>query len=101
MEVTMVLTLDLPLELEHQLAEQAAVQQLPLSQFVEKILTKTLNFERVELIRQLGHHHTMYEAIRHALEFYLQYLQQQAILTEFGNISYSDSYNYKQQRALV
>jgi len=97
----MLLTLDLPTELEQKLQTQAASQQLPLSGFIEKILTKTLNFDHVELIRQLGHHHTINEAIRHALEFYLQYLQQQAILAEFGTIDYVDDYDYKQQRSIA
>ncbi|MDM8529772.1 hypothetical protein QUF63_01275 [Anaerolineales bacterium HSG25] len=97
----MLVTLDLSTELEHKLQRQAELQNTPLNHFIETILTKTVNLERVELMRRLGNHATINEAIHKAFEFYVQYLQQQEILAEFGMIEYADDYDYKRQRSVA
>ena len=48
--------------------------------------------------QQLGHHQNLNETIEKALEKYVQYLQQQEIMKEFGTVDFSNDYDYKQQR---
>ncbi|OQY43941.1 MAG: hypothetical protein B6242_13730 [Anaerolineaceae bacterium 4572_78] len=62
--------------------------------------TLKLNNSLIEPILKLGNHATIMDAIQKALEFYLQYLQQQAILAEFGQVDYFDDYDYETQRAM-
>ena len=48
--------------------------------------------------QQLGHHANVQETVVKALELYVQYLQQQAIIADFGTIDFASDYDYKKQR---
>lgn len=54
-----------------------------------------LDDELIETAKKLGHHRTKREAVSKALEEYIQHLQQQSILDEYGSIDYEPSYDYK------
>jgi len=54
----------------------------------------------VKLAQNLGHHQNIQETMEKALEMYLQYLQQQEIIQEFGKIDYFEDYDYKKQRGI-
>lgn len=51
-------------------------------------------------VQDLGHHQNLQETMEKALEMYLQYLQQQEIIQEFGKIDYFEDYDYKKQRGI-
>lgn len=46
----------------------------------------------------LGCHRTKREAVTAALTAYVNHLQQQDILAEFGSVDYDSDYDYKKQR---
>jgi len=48
--------------------------------------------------QQLGHHQNLQETLEKALEMYVQYLQQQEIIQEFGTVDFDAEYDYKKQR---
>ena len=52
----------------------------------------------IEQAKDLGHHRTKREAVSAALMEYIQHLQQQSLLDEYGTIDYDPAYDYKQQR---
>ena len=52
----------------------------------------------IEQAKDLGHHRTKREAVSAALMEYIQRLQQQSLLDEYGTIDYDPAYDYKQQR---
>jgi Arc/MetJ family transcription regulator len=55
----------------------------------------------IEAARQLGGHKTKRDAVTRALEEYVRWLRQQAILNEFGKIEYDAKYDYKKQRRVA
>ncbi len=57
-----------------------------------------LDDELIEAARRLGGHKTKRDAVSRALEEYVRWLRQQAILNQFGKIYYDPKYNYKKQR---
>jgi hypothetical protein len=48
--------------------------------------------------RKLGGRKTRREAVTRALQKYVQWLKQQAIVSEFGKVEYDPKYNFKKQR---
>ena len=46
----------------------------------------------------LGGHKTKKEAVSTALKEYIQYLEQEKILSMFGTVDYDPEYDYKAQR---
>lgn len=56
------------------------------------------NENTIKLAQQLGHHQNLQETIEKAIELYVQYLGQQAIIEEFGQVDFSEDYDYKKQR---
>ncbi len=57
-----------------------------------------LDDELIQRARNLGGHKTKRAAVTHALETYVQWLGQQAVLEDFGTIDYGRKHDYKQQR---
>jgi hypothetical protein len=57
-----------------------------------------LDDKLIETARRLGGHKTKREAVNRALEEYVQWLKQQAIVSEFGKIDYDARYAHKKQR---
>ena len=60
-----------------------------------------LDDKLIESARKLGGHKTKREAVSRALEEYVRWLRQQAIVSEFGKIEYDAKYNYKKQRKVA
>jgi hypothetical protein len=60
-----------------------------------------LDDELIEAARKLGGHKTKREAVTRALQEYVQWLKQQAIVSEFGKIEYDRKYDYKKQRKVA
>ena len=60
-----------------------------------------LDDKLIEAARKLGGHKTKREAVTHALQEYVQWLKQQAIVSEFGQIEYDRKYDYKKQRKVA
>ncbi|SJM94975.1 conserved hypothetical protein [Crenothrix polyspora] len=56
------------------------------------------NENTIKLAQQLGHHQNLQETIEKAIELYVQYLGRQAIIEEFGQVDFSEDYDYKKQR---
>ena len=46
----------------------------------------------------LGNHKTKKDAVTHALQQYIQFIEQEKIIDLFGKIEYNDDYDYKEQR---
>ena len=57
-----------------------------------------LDDDLIEAARRLGKHKTKREAVTRALEEYVRWLRQRAILRNFGKIDYHPNYEYKKQR---
>jgi len=57
-----------------------------------------LDDKLIEAARRLGGHKTKRDAVTRALEEYVRWLRQQAILDDFGKIEYDPKYDYKKQR---
>jgi hypothetical protein len=57
-----------------------------------------LDDELVEAAQKLGGHKTKKEAVNRALDQYVTWLRQQAIVNDFGTIDYDPKYDYKKQR---
>ena len=55
----------------------------------------------IEAARQLGGHKSKRDAVTRALEEYVRWLGQQAILNEFGKIDYDPKFDYKKQRRVA
>jgi Arc/MetJ family transcription regulator len=60
-----------------------------------------LDDKLVEAAQKLGRHKTKREAVNRALDEYVRWLRQQAILDEFGTIQYDPKYDYKRQRKVA
>lgn len=60
-----------------------------------------LDDELVEAAQKLGRHKTKREAVNRALDEYVRWLRQQAILDQFGTIQYDSKYDYKKQRKVA
>jgi Arc/MetJ family transcription regulator len=60
-----------------------------------------LDDKLVEAAQKLGRHKTKREAVNRALDEYVRWLRQQAILEEFGTIQYDPKYDYKKQRKVA
>jgi len=60
-----------------------------------------LDEKLIEAARQLGGHKTKRDAVTRALEEYVRWLRQQAILNEFGKMEYDAKYDYKKQRRVA
>jgi hypothetical protein len=55
----------------------------------------------IEAARELGGHKTKRDAVTRALQEYVRWLRQKAILNEFGAIDYDPKYDYKKQRRVA
>jgi hypothetical protein len=60
-----------------------------------------LDDKLIEAARKLGGHKTKREAVTRALQEYVQWLKQRAIVAEFGKIEYDPKYSYKKQRKIA
>jgi len=60
-----------------------------------------LDDELVEAAQKLGRHKTKREAVNRALDAYVRWLRQKAILDQFGTIQYDPKYDYKKQRKVT
>jgi hypothetical protein len=60
-----------------------------------------LDDKLIEAARRLGRHRTKRDAVTRALEEYVQWLRQQAIVNEFGKIDYDPKFDYKKQRRVA
>lgn len=60
-----------------------------------------LDDKLIEAARKLGGHKSKREAVTRALEEYVQWLKQQAIVSEFGKIDYDAKFDYKKQRKVA
>jgi hypothetical protein len=60
-----------------------------------------LDDKLIDIARKLGGHKSKREAVTRALEEYIQWLRQQAIVSEFGRIDYDPKFNYKKQRKVA
>jgi hypothetical protein len=58
------------------------------------------NEDTIKIAQQLGHHQNLQETVEKAIEMYAQYLEQQAIIQEFGKIDFAADYDYKKQRGI-
>ena len=58
------------------------------------------NESTIKLAQQLGHHQNFQETIEKAVEMYVKYLGQQAIIQEFGTVDFTEDYDYKKQRGV-
>lgn len=52
----------------------------------------------IEKAVKLGKHKTKRAAVTQALKDYIEHLEQQKILSLFGNVDYDPEYDYKKQR---
>ena len=55
---------------------------------------------KVTRAQQLGHHQNLQDTVEKAVEMYLQYLEQQTIIQEFGTVDLVEDYDYKKQRGI-
>ncbi len=60
-----------------------------------------LDDKLIEAARQLGGHRTKRDAVTCALQEYVRWLRQQAVLGEFGKIEYDPKLDYKKQRRVA
>lgn len=60
-----------------------------------------LDDKLIETARRLGAHRTKRDAVTRALEEYVRWLRQQAIVDEFGKIDYDPAFDYKKQRRVA
>ena len=63
--------------------------------------TLDLDDKLIDTARKLGGHKSKREAVTRALEEYIQWLRQQAIVSEFGRIDYDPKFDYKKQRKVA
>lgn len=73
----------------------------PTNEGITMINVAITNENAIKLAQQLGHHQNLQETIEKALEMYLQYLEQQSIVHEFGTIDFAQDYDYKKQRNIL
>jgi hypothetical protein len=55
----------------------------------------------IDAARRLGKHRTKREAVTRALEEYVRWLRQQAIVDLFGKIDYDPKFDHKRQRRVA
>ena len=55
----------------------------------------------IEKAVKLGKHKTKRSAVTQALKEYIEHLEQQKILSLFGNVDYDPEYDYKKQREKI
>ena len=60
-----------------------------------------LDDKLIEAARQLGGHKTKRDAVTRALEEYVRWLRQTAIVSDFGTIDYDPKLDYKKQRRVA
>jgi len=60
-----------------------------------------LDDKLIEAARQLGGHKTKRDAVTRALEEYVRWLRQQAIVSDFGTIDYDPKFDYNKQRRVA
>jgi hypothetical protein len=60
-----------------------------------------LDDKLIDTARKLGGHKSKRETVTRALEEYIQWLRQQAIVSEFGKIDYDPKHDYKKQRKVA
>ena len=60
-----------------------------------------LDDKLIEAARRLGRHRTKRDAVTRALEEYVQWLRQQAIVNEFGTIDYDPKVDSTKQRRVA
>lgn len=60
-----------------------------------------LDDKLIEAARRLGRHKTKRDTVTRALEEYVQWLRQQAIVNVFGKIDYDPKLDYKKQRRVA
>lgn len=60
-----------------------------------------LDDKLIEAARQLGVHRTKRDAVTRALEEYVRWLRQKAIVSDFGTIDYEPKFDYKKQRRMA
>jgi Bacterial antitoxin of type II TA system, VapB len=60
-----------------------------------------LDDKLIDAARKLGGHKSKREAVTRALEKYVQWLRQQAIITEFGKVDYDPKFDYQKQRKMA
>lgn len=60
-----------------------------------------LDDKLIEAARRLGRHRTKRDTVTRALEEYVRWLRQQAIVNEFGKIDYDPKLDYKKQRRVA
>jgi len=60
-----------------------------------------LDDKLIDAARRLGGHKTKRAAVTRALEEYVRWLRQQAIVNDFGTIAYDRKFDYKKQRRVA
>ena len=60
-----------------------------------------LDDKLIESARRLGGHKTKRDAVTCALEEYVRWLRQQAVVKDFGKIDYDPKFDYKKQRRVA
>jgi Arc/MetJ family transcription regulator len=69
---------------------------------IEEVMILATNLQLddrlIERAVKLGKHKTKRAAVTQALKEYVEHLEQQKILTLFGNVDYDPDYDYKKQR---
>jgi len=60
-----------------------------------------LDDKLIDAARRLGGHKTKRDAVNRALEEYVGWLRQQAIVNDFGKIDYDPKFDYKKQRRVA
>lgn len=60
-----------------------------------------LDDKLIEAAQRLGGHKTKRNAVTRALEEYVRWLRQQAIVDEFGKIYYDPKFDHKKQRRVA
>jgi hypothetical protein len=60
-----------------------------------------LDDKLIEAARRLGGHKTKRDAVTRALEEYVRWLRQHAIVNDFGKIDYDPKFDYKKQRRVA
>jgi Arc/MetJ family transcription regulator len=69
---------------------------------IEEVMLLATNLQLddrlIEKAVKLGKHKTKRAAVTQALREYIEHLEQQKILSLFGNVDYDPEYDYKKQR---
>jgi Arc/MetJ family transcription regulator len=69
---------------------------------IKEVMTLATNLQLddrlIEKAVKLGKHKTKRAAVTQALKEYVEHLEQQKLLTLFGNVEYDPKHDYKKQR---